>query len=487
MASVLVLGGGVSGLSAGIYAQMEGFDVTICEKHFIVGGNLTGWTRNHYHIDNCVHWLVGTNPHAAEHKMWRDLGVLTDDIKVIQADSLYTVSNGGKTATLYRDLEKTKDELIEKFPLEKKEILRMYHAVLLAQGFLHTRGKNHDKMNNPWQIITELPTFLRYFNMNVDDLKKKVNSPGLKSFFSELMMSPHYTVLFLIITIAAFCADNGGLPEGGSLKMALRMEKRFKDLGGKVLTRKEAVKINMEGKKAVSVDFADGTQIKADYIIAAMDTQILFEQLLDVPMPNKLAKKYQDAKYKKFSSFHCAFACDTLEIPFEENYMFTVPTGYSSHMKDRHVTLREFRYCPEFAPEGHTVVQSMCYCSEDEGRMFVNLKDNKEEYEHTKQLIADDILAAIEGEFPELKGHLTLLDVWTPATYKRFLGSEAGSWMGFTLPPGQIPTMIDSMIGGTENVLISSQWLRSPGGLPTAATAGKNAAKVLKKVHRIRN
>ena len=56
---VAIIGGGVAGLTAGIYLQKDGFNVEIFEKCGVVGGNLTGWKRNGYQIDNCIHWLTG--------------------------------------------------------------------------------------------------------------------------------------------------------------------------------------------------------------------------------------------------------------------------------------------------------------------------------------------------------------------------------------------------------------------------------------------
>ena len=55
MAKIIIVGGGVSGLSAGIYAQLNGHTAVICEKHTKAGGNLTGWQREGYKIDNCIH------------------------------------------------------------------------------------------------------------------------------------------------------------------------------------------------------------------------------------------------------------------------------------------------------------------------------------------------------------------------------------------------------------------------------------------------
>ena len=99
MANIIIIGGGVAGLSAGIYAQMNGHHATIYEKHFKAGGNLTGWDRNGYHIDNCIHWLTGTNPVTKLYKTWKDLGAL-GDVPVYQAESLFTFEKDGYTLSL---------------------------------------------------------------------------------------------------------------------------------------------------------------------------------------------------------------------------------------------------------------------------------------------------------------------------------------------------------------------------------------------------
>ena len=90
MANIIIIGAGVAGLSAGIYAQMQGHHTTIYERHFRAGGNLTGWDRDGYHIDNCIHWLTGTNPVTDFYKMWKELGALGDGIEVHQPENLYT-------------------------------------------------------------------------------------------------------------------------------------------------------------------------------------------------------------------------------------------------------------------------------------------------------------------------------------------------------------------------------------------------------------
>ena len=52
MEKIIVAGGGIAGLTAGIYARLAGFDAEIYEKNPVVGGECMGWNRNGYHIDN---------------------------------------------------------------------------------------------------------------------------------------------------------------------------------------------------------------------------------------------------------------------------------------------------------------------------------------------------------------------------------------------------------------------------------------------------
>lgn len=40
MKKVIIIGGGISGLSSGIHAQLKGFESIVIEKHLIPGGNV---------------------------------------------------------------------------------------------------------------------------------------------------------------------------------------------------------------------------------------------------------------------------------------------------------------------------------------------------------------------------------------------------------------------------------------------------------------
>ena len=79
---VVIIGGGIAGLSAGIYAAMNDFDTEIIEMSAVAGGQCTAWDRKGYRFDYCLHWLVGTSK-GAFHQIWKETNVLNDETEVI--------------------------------------------------------------------------------------------------------------------------------------------------------------------------------------------------------------------------------------------------------------------------------------------------------------------------------------------------------------------------------------------------------------------
>jgi phytoene dehydrogenase-like protein len=45
---IIIVGGGIAGLSAGVYGQKYGYDTEIYEMHTIPGGQCTAWERKGY-------------------------------------------------------------------------------------------------------------------------------------------------------------------------------------------------------------------------------------------------------------------------------------------------------------------------------------------------------------------------------------------------------------------------------------------------------
>ncbi|MBO4540471.1 MAG: NAD(P)/FAD-dependent oxidoreductase, partial [Bacilli bacterium] len=110
--SVIIVGGGVSGMSAGVYLCRNGYDVTIYEKHIAAGGECTGWTRKGIYIDGCAHWIVGTKDGSDVNLLWKEVGAIKTDTVIHDNEYFAKYVVGEETVTFYSDLDKMKAEFL---------------------------------------------------------------------------------------------------------------------------------------------------------------------------------------------------------------------------------------------------------------------------------------------------------------------------------------------------------------------------------------
>lgn len=474
MAEIIIIGGGVAGLSAGIYAQLNGHKATIYEKHFKAGGNLTGWDRLGYHIDNCIHWLTGTNPVTKQYKVWEDLGAL-GEVEVYQPETLYTFEKDGMKLSLSKDLAKFKKDMLAISPEDRKEILSLIRAIRTVQGMNGTAGINHNEKYSAIKKVIAAPALLKYNRLTTKDLAERFKHPVIKGFLNSLF-SDYFNSLAFIMVAAVFTGANGGVPAGGSCAMVDRMLEKFKSLGGQIKLNMEAVKINIKNNIAESVTFKDGETKKGDYFLLASDPAMVFGKLLDKSlMPKALVKQYLNPKLKRFSSYHCAFSCEISELPFEGDMAIEIPEKYKELLNADYVMVREFSREKGFAPKGKNILQTMTYCFEKDANEFIELRKDIKAYKERKQSISAAIEEIIIEKFPEFKSQLKCIDMWTPATYRRYTNSEIGSFMSFAFPAKIFPKKVPNRISSVKNVVLATQWLQAPGGLPIAAGSGKKA------------
>lgn len=482
MANILIIGGGVAGLSAGIRAQLDGHRAVICEKLPAAGGNLTGWRRGDYRIDNCIHWLTGTNPSTPLYRMWETLGALGNGIGIHRGDSLYTCERDGERLSLWRDLDRLERTMLAVSPTDEKEIRSLVRVIRAAQAFCGIGGKHRNKGWNPVLALRDVPLLLRYHRMSTGDLAARFEHPLLRAFLTDFI-SERFASLAFVFVAAHFCGDNADVPAGGSVAMAERMIERFRGLGGELLTGKEVVRVLHNGKRAHGVQFRDGSIAEADEIVVTLDPAVVFPRMVGLPMPRGLAARYRDKRLMRFSSWHCAFACDLPEVPFHGDFVIKPDPACQFRLGAPVLTVREFSHDPNAAPRGSTLLQTMTVCDEATCRRFIALRGDRDAYTRRKQYLAKWTERALAEQFPELDGHLSCIDVWTPATYERMIGSEIGSFMSFAFGAKVLPLRASAR-SGLSNVTLASQWLRAPGGLPFAAEAGMLAVRAITAKYR---
>ncbi len=220
MAGIVIIGGGVTGLSAGIHLLADSGQahrVTVCERHTVPGGNLTGWVRGGCYIDNCVHWLVGTNPATALYREWVKLGAL-DGAEIRHPDSLYTCRLDGEEIALWRDAARVERAMLWYSPADGREIRRLFRAVRALQSLSGLTGG----AGLLRRTAAGLPELAVYARLTTGELAQRFRHPLLRQFLTAVC-DTSFSALAQLAVMAQFCAGNADLPAGGSAAMAERM------------------------------------------------------------------------------------------------------------------------------------------------------------------------------------------------------------------------------------------------------------------------
>ncbi len=489
MKKVVIIGGGIAGMTAGILLQKAGFKTEIFEKNPIMGGLCTGWKRDGYVIDNCIHWLTGTKEGTGLNDLWKEIGALGDGVEVYEKEMFFSSKLNGETLTFWRDKEKTRQEMLALSPEDEKEINKLIDFVTLAETMTVPVEKPFDAMN-----LLELmklgmsmkamgKVMKEYGKMDIKELAQRFKHPLIQRAIVDYM-PPGYQAYAFLVSYGTVTGGNGDIPKGGSLAMALRIAKKYTDNGGVVHTNTDVSKILLENNKAKGIMLKDGTKVEADYVVCACDTDFTFNTLLPKEyMPKDLIKLYSEReKYPVSSGFQVAFAVDGVYPELTGTRIFSCKEIKVGESKVNAMSIQSYDYEPDFAPEGKTVLQSNFVQTENDYNYWKEIYSDKELYNQRKKELAQEVLERVVAEYPFLQGKIRVLDVWSPMTYTRYCNSYKGAYMSFVNTKKAKNITVAGVIKNIDNVYLASQWQMGPGGLPTAAAMGKFAAyRIIKK------
>lgn len=272
--SILIIGGGIAGLSAGVYAQLNGYDSQIFELHSLPGGLCTSWSRKGYTFDGCIHWLVGSGEGKLMNDLWQETGALEGKEIVNHDEYIHYTGSDGRTLIFYTDANRLEKHLLEMAPEDGRLIREM-------AGSIRKLAKFHPPMTKPRELmkandaLLSLPQMLpvmgifrKYGAMTLEEYAAQFESSLLREGLSALVMGIQgFPALATLMMLAYMHDRNGGFPKGGSLQFAQNIEKRYQALGGVIRYKSRVGKILVEDGRAVGVRLEDGSEFRGDVVI----------------------------------------------------------------------------------------------------------------------------------------------------------------------------------------------------------------------------
>jgi phytoene dehydrogenase-like protein len=487
MSKVTIIGGGVSGLAAGIYAQLSGLESEIFEGHSVIGGQCTSWTRKGFHIDNCVHWMTGTSPKKEIYEVWKDVGVIGDGCEMIKHDYFLQVDIDGVKGHAWRDLNKMEAELLLLAPEDKHVIrslikaIRQFQTIELPALKPKEQMSFWDNMKLLWKMKKAIPVAMKYGKMTIGDLAMMFKSPIIRQIIYNYVPETYFAISTLYM-YAMFSAGNADLPLGGSDSITLKMRDRYLQLGGKISTKKKASSIVVEGSKCKQVNFEDGTSTDVEYLISATDISVTFKLIGEKYIDSHFKFCYDSPeKFPVFSNVNIYYSIDTPSTDIPTMEIFNCEPYIVAEKECKTIIVNNFADQPGFAPEGKGLIEVLIVQYDHQYDYWESLYNDRDAYRAEKARIAQEVMQRLEKHYPQHKGQFTVLESVTPKSFNRYTGAYKGSYMGFIQTHHVKKETHSGILPGLDNLYLAGQWLQTPGGLPNALVTGRFAVQRLLK------
>lgn len=491
--TVAVIGGGVSGLTAGIYAMQVGFQAEIYEMNPMLGGECTSWNRQGYHIDNCIHFLVGCNEGEALNRLWKNVGVLSDEVMLYREPYFYCMEMNGVALHLWRDIEKTRAELLSVAPEDEREINLFLECVKGCECIKPPCEKSPAHMN-PFQFMKMVMQMKdagkansEYGKQTMEEFSNRFKSPYLRALFGKYF-NGNFIALTFVTSYAFYTSDTVAIPEGGSVGMIGRMKHRFESLGGKIHTRSEVTSVSVKNGQIDYMTLKNGDEIRTGSFIWAADPYQLFYSMIGENYLDQNLKAMYDHPegYSANTGYQAAFGIvsdEDISLP-EGSVIFPCDAYVAAGEKHDFCGIRVYNYDDKLFPRGKRVIQCNLLQTAQNYDYWLKLREDKAAYENEKRRIARELKKRVEKQYPALSGKLVLLGTYSPVTFGRWCNAYKGGYMSFNALKGFKSRYVKSTVKGISNLYLASQWTQNGGGLPIAAASGKFAAEILSKNQR---
>jgi phytoene dehydrogenase-like protein len=487
--SIIIIGGGIAGLSAGCYGQMNGYRTSIFEMHDKTGGVCTGWKRKGYIIDGCMHWLVGTSPANSFYHIWEELGVAPGWTIVDHEQYLRVEAEESKVFTVYADIDRLEQHMKELAP-EDKDVIEEFTKGVRDCTHVSMPVEKAPELYSPIDglkmMFTMFPLlrFMRKWSkVSSLDFTRRFKNPFLRKAFSTAFIADFadFPLLFMLMTLAWLHQKMAGYLVGGGLELAQAIEQRYLDLGGELHCKSRVVKILVKNDKAVGVRLADGTEHRGDIVISAADGHTtIFDMLGGKYISDKIRGYYEHPQLFPpliYVGLGVARSFDNVPSVAGMSFPLDKPVTIAGQEHKR-LGVQIYNFDPTLAPKGKTVLKVQFNTAYD---YWKKLRQEPERYNAEKEHIAAQVITALDRRFPGLAAKVEMHDVATPMTWERYTGNWQGSYEGWLPATKRLMMRMSKTLPGLDNFYMAGQWVEPGGGLPTAAMSGRNVTQIICK------
>jgi phytoene dehydrogenase-like protein len=473
----------------------------VVEKHSIPGGYATCYKRGEFVFDSTLHVLNGVGQGQDNYKFLElcGIGEAVEFAKLKYFARLVFPEHDIRLPS--GDINSLISTLENNFPHEKqgiksffKEAVKLYNDII---KFLFSTTSIWLQLPVfPFRYKTLLfnmrKTAMKFLNKHVKDSKLRAILLGDWGFFGSLPSK--FSVAPIFFNIGYFL--NGAYyPKKGSQTVPNAFVDVINQNNGELILNCEVSSILVENGRAVGILTKKGDKLLGKNIVSNVNPKTTFSILIK--------KDISPVKFsKKISNMEITSSIFSIHIGLDENF------SLKAENKDDLEIILSNTYDPdedyqwslngevEKASIGIALRPNVPSSTEQTKKYRLGIvqpqsynywrkyetdynSGNKIEYNQEKERIAKILIDRAEKVIPGISKHISILDVATPLTLKRYTGNPDGAMMGLALTVGQFLPWDRFSSVPIKNLFLSSAWTFPGSGQTEVITAGYRLAKNL--------
>lgn len=478
---LLVIGGGIAGLCAAVYARRCGYDVELLEQHDRAGGLATSWLRGPYRFETCLHWLLGSSPASPMYRHWREIFDI-DRLTFIYPEEFVRIeAEGGETLSIYTNVERLRTALLRRSPADAESIRDFADSVHEFAHLPLPDPSEHGPVS--WlgylRLLPAVARLRRFAHISSADYGTGFRDPLIRAFFNAGEAS-QMAAITLVFALGWMSSAQAGYPLGGSQAVIRLIAENLQQLGGRLRLSARVQSILIDQDTAVGVQLEGGEKLYADRVLSAADGHATLQRLLG----GRYSEPHIEAAYSNWKpypsylqvSFGVARALT--ELPGFGSRLLAAPLAVDPHTQLKQISYRCFHFDPTFAPPGKVAVT--CFLPTYGCDYWVQLhQSDPQRYRAEKARVAESVLEVLEQTHPGLRQGVEITDVSTPATVIRFTGNWRGSMEGWLPTPEVGLRPLPNRLPGLNNFYMAGQWVMPGGGFPGGLLSARAAIRDL--------
>jgi phytoene dehydrogenase-like protein len=523
---IIIVGGGISGLTTATSLAKKGVNVLLIEKNEKTGGLVNSFIKDGFLFDGGVRAVENA---GMIKPMLEELEI---DLPLYKSDVSVGVENyviGAEKRESVNDYE----EMLKKlYPESEKEVERVINVIKKYDKYMNVLFGNDSpffkdvKRNRSYYFTTFILWIFRLIATTIAVLKMRMPAEDflhkiIKNRSLIDIIDQHFfkgTPAFFAMSYFSLYTDYF-YPKGGVGKIPEKLEEKLISMGGEVLKNTQISHVHLKEKTITDVN---GIKYTYDKLIWTADLKHLYRVIDKQGLPRKMMSVI-DKEQERFLSRKGAESVFTVFMGIDQSperfraishgHFFYTPSkeGLGSlHREELKNMLENWeqiskegildwleRFCrlntyeisipvlndPNAAPDGKTgIIASFLFDYE-----LIKRIEKDGWYEEFKLAVEEKIPTVLsESIYPDLKKHIIFKFSASPLTLEKWSGSSEGAIVGWSfeesipLNTGML-NMKDSVKTALPDVYKAGQWAASPAGIPTCILTSKLAADLVYK------